>query len=86
MTRADPPFEPHRARVVSIPPAIRAELDQTPEWWENQYASLLATTFAPAPFDPAEHEGHAVVELNTYSDRTPNLVCTQCPARLVPIR
>lgn len=84
--RADPPFEPHPARTATIPPAVRAELDQTPAWWEQQYTALIAATFTAAPFDPTEHDGHDVIERRTYTDPAPTLVCTECPTRLIPIR
>ncbi|SDG22286.1 hypothetical protein [Microbacterium sp. 77mftsu3.1] len=83
--RADPPFEPHPSRTASIPVPIRAELDQTPAWWEREYRSLVARTFEHAPFVEAEHVGHLVATLQDFMGPT-TTICTQCPARLIPIR
>ncbi|WP_405467841.1 hypothetical protein [Microbacterium sp. Ld4] len=83
--RADPPFEPHPRRAP-VPASIRAELDQTPEWWEREYRTLLARTFEHAPFNETEHEGHDVVEIRTYGKPHAERVCTTCPPRFVPRR
>lgn len=42
-----------------IPAHIRAELDQTPGWWEQQYQALLK---ARIPRDAASHEDHDIEE------------------------
>lgn len=66
-----------------IPADIRDELDQTPAWWDRQYRALLAETFTEVPFDPAEHEGHDLLEERTFTS-PPRLFCTECPTRYTP--
>lgn len=44
---------------MSIPPAIRAELDQTHEWWGAQYKTLLKSLI---PRDAAHHVDHDIEE------------------------
>lgn len=85
MTRAEPPREVGRRRAETIPHAVRAELDQTPEWWDAQYRTAISEAFMPVPFDPAEHDGHALVEFHRYGG-TATVVCTECPTRLTPRR
>ena len=50
---------------MSIPPSIRGELDQTPEWWNAQYKALVRKQI---PRDLASHEGHNIVRLRTYTN------------------
>lgn len=38
-----------------IPGSIRAELDQTPEWWDREYQTLVKKQI---PRDPAFHADH----------------------------
>lgn len=40
-----------------IPPAIRAELDQTPEWWDREYDRLVKKQI---PRDAEYHREHDV--------------------------
>ena len=68
-----------------IPDELRAELDQTPAWWDVQYRRLVGETFTPAPFNPDEHEGHELIEVRTYAATEPLVVhCTACPTVLIP--
>jgi len=41
----------------SIPPSIRAELDVTPAWWDEQFRALVRKQI---PRDAASHAGHDV--------------------------
>lgn len=66
---------------MTVPADIRAELDQTPAWWERVYVSLVRSNFPPKPFDPAEHVGHDIVEVHTYASATVRRFCTECPER-----
>lgn len=45
--------------VDPIPAHIRAELDQTPAWWDRQYRALVAKHI---PRDYASHDGHDIEE------------------------
>lgn len=42
-----------------IPADIRAELEQTPAWWQRQYDALVRKQI---PRDAASHEGHDIAE------------------------
>jgi hypothetical protein len=42
-----------------ITPEIRAELEQTPEWWDRQYQALVKKHI---PRDAASHAGHDIEE------------------------
>ena len=42
-----------------IPALIRAELDQTPAWWDREYDRLVKKQI---PRDPEYHRGHDVEE------------------------
>ncbi len=42
----------------AISASIRAELDQTPEWWDRQFTALVRKQI---PSDAAFHAGHDVV-------------------------
>ncbi len=66
--------------MSTIPPEVRDELDQTPQWWEREYRKLLSETYVNAP---EEHEGHEVIRMDTYGGRRRE-VCTQCPDVLIP--
>lgn len=74
-------------RRPSIPAAVRAEIEQTPEWWDGRFAILMRQCFEPAPYVAAEHEGHAIVTTYRYGDSVGGPVaehCTECPTVLVP--
>lgn len=83
VTRADPPCEVGRRRTASLPAAVRAELDQTLEWWDGLYRAAIAAAFETAPFEPAAHDGHDLIEVRTYTGPAQTL-CAQCPPRLIP--
>lgn len=51
------------ATAPTLSPALRAELDQTPEWWDRQFEALLRERI---PRDAAYHEGHTIQEATTY--------------------
>lgn len=55
--------------------ALRAELDQTPEWWDSQYRQLVRRQI---PRDLASHEGHSIVEEHTYAGTIIYRACTDC--------
>lgn len=57
---------------------IRAEIEQTPEWWDREYRKLNLHAFPPKPFDPAEHEGHEIVTWMAYDNTTVLRTCTEC--------
>lgn len=61
-----------------IPADIRAEIDQTPEWWDREWGELNRRCFPPKPFDPAEHEGHDLIEIVAYGRRVVRVICTEC--------
>ncbi|WP_067198901.1 hypothetical protein [Microbacterium sp. XT11] len=42
-----------------IAASIRAELDQTPEWWQQQYDALVRKQI---PRTPEHHAGHDLAE------------------------
>lgn len=42
-----------------ISASIRAELDQTPAWWDRQYRELVAKQI---PRDSGSHDGHDIEE------------------------
>lgn len=83
MTRAEPPHEVGHRRTLTIPVAVRAELDVTPEWWDGLYRAAIAAAFKTAPFEPADHDGHELIEVRTYTGPAQTL-CAQCPPRLIP--
>jgi hypothetical protein len=62
----------------TIPADIRAELDQTPEWWDRKYRELKRAAFPPKPFDPADHDGHDIVEVMTFGAGVVARYCAQC--------
>lgn len=64
---------------ANMPQYIRDELDQTPAWWDRAYRELKAKAFPPHPFDPAEHEGHDLIEIRNYSSTVIVTQCTACP-------
>lgn len=64
-----------------IKPAIRAELDQTPDWWDSQYRQLERRQISRAA---ADHEGHDIVEDRRYTSTTINRTCTTCSIDLDP--
>lgn len=69
--------------MSTIPPEVRDELDQTPQWWNREYRKLLSETYVNAPFAPEEHEGHDIITVDTYGGRRTQF-CAQCPTVLVP--
>ena len=46
-----------------IPPSIRAELDQTPAWWDRQYTALVKKQI---PRDWDYHQRHDLDEPITF--------------------
>lgn len=85
MTDQEARDEALKARLLeSAIRSIRDELDQTPAWWDRQYSGLVARTFYTAPFDPAAHEGHDVVEVRNWTGAVVVHLCGQCPTVLVP--
>lgn len=67
-----------------IPQPIRDELDQAPAWWDRQYRALVNATFKHEPFNPADHDGHDLVEHRTLTGGIVRVYCTACPTRLIP--
>jgi hypothetical protein len=63
---------------MTVQASVRAELNQTPAWWDAQYGALVRKCFPPKPFDPAEHEGHEIEELRTFGG-TVIAFCAECP-------
>lgn len=51
------------ATVMS--PALRAELDQTPQWWQREFDALVR---ARIPRDAASHMGHNIGEARAFDD------------------
>lgn len=71
-----PPPKPPQA----IPPALRAELDQTPEWWVGRYHELLEMIDAPVvlgeTWEMHSANGDVVV---AYDERGyPDCTCHRC--------
>lgn len=64
-----------------MPPGIRAELDQTPAWWDQQYRALERRQISRAA---ADHEGHDIVEHRAYTSTTIARTCTTCSVELDP--
>lgn len=62
-----------------IEPGVRAELDQTPEWWDRQYRTLVRKHI---PRDAASHEGHRIIDLSTYA--TARHACDECGIEIDP--
>ena len=61
--------------MTDITPAIRAELDQTPAWWEGLYRKALENTI---PTDAAHHEDHEIEEMQTYCSQYVRRYCIDC--------
>lgn len=51
-------------RRATIPPALRAELDQTPEWWDRAFQALVRAT---TPRDAEYHRDHDVHDIADYT-------------------
>ena len=64
-----------------IAPAIRAELDVTPAWWDRQYQALVRKQI---PRNAAWHDDHTTVEHRTYFSTTVRRHCTDCGIELDP--
>lgn len=64
-----------------IAPGVRAELDQTPEWWDRQYRTLERKRI---PRDIASHDGHSIVEHRTYCSTTVRRHCADCGIEIDP--
>lgn len=60
-----------------MPPSISDELEQNQRWWEREYEALKQQCFPPKPFDPAEHDGHELIHVGTYTTE-PTIICAQC--------
>lgn len=75
-----------RRREIAAPISteLRAELDQTPQWWDRLFNELVRQAYTVRPFDPAEHEGHKIVEAYTFGGALVLRECTECPRQLVP--
>jgi hypothetical protein len=69
-----------RTRRPVASSTVRQELDQSPEWWDREYRALMRQVFPPKPFDPAEHEGHCIVEDRTLGGVVLFQACTECPS------
>lgn len=67
--------------MTEIHPAIRAEFDQTPEWWDRQYRALERKQI---PRDAAYHEGHNVVDFRTYASAVVLRECADCGVSIDP--
>lgn len=52
------------ATRATIPPALRAELDQTPEWWDRAFQALVRAT---TPRDAEYHRDHDVHDIVDYT-------------------
>lgn len=65
-------------RVAAIVADLRAELDQTPAWWDRQYEVLVRRCFPPKPFDLAEHIGHEVMTIDTFDGSAVRGWCADC--------
>lgn len=63
---------------MTISSEVRAELDQSPAWWDREYRALVRKTHPRKPFAPEDHEGHDLVMFGTYGSTTVTTVCTQC--------
>ena len=59
--------------MSEISPAVRAEMEQTPEWWDGQYRALVRKQI---PRDAASHEGHRIIDIRTYA--TERHACADC--------
>lgn len=67
--------------MTEIHPAIRAEFDQTPEWWDQQYRALERKQI---PRDPAYHEGHNLIEICTLTSGIVRRECADCGVSIDP--
>lgn len=67
-----------RAGIVT-PTEIRDELEQNQRWWEREYEALKQQCFPAKPFDAAEHEGHDLIDVCTYTDAEARYICATCP-------
>lgn len=65
----------------AVSPALRAELDQTPAWWDREFARLSRKSL---PRDTASHAGHSLEETFTYGSTTVRRICTTCGIELAP--
>lgn len=61
--------------MTTIHPAIRAELDCTPQWWDNQYQALIRKQI---PRAAGYHEGHEIEEERTWASTTVRRYCIEC--------
>ncbi|WP_292698088.1 hypothetical protein [Microbacterium sp. 69-10] len=61
--------------ISGVTPVVRAELDQTPEWWDAQYRALERKLI---PTDAASHEGHRIVEERRICVAEPTRYCIDC--------
>lgn len=68
---------------MTIPQEVRDELDQTAAWWNREYAKAHDAAFQRAPFNPARHEGHNVIEEHYFGGRI-ETYCTTCPTEYEP--
>ena len=69
------------ANRSEIPASIRAELDQTPEWWDGQFRAAVAATI---PRNPEAHAEHSIVETRTFTGRTVRTYCVECGVSIDP--
>lgn len=64
-----------------IPADVRAELDQTPEWWDRQYEALVKKQI---PRDAAYHRDHEIEEPITFwgGGYAAGSYCIDCGVRI----
>jgi hypothetical protein len=69
-----------QARIRRTPPptAILDELHQTSKWWDREFEALNRAAFPPKPFNPAEHEGHNLIEVMTFGGSVVHRSCNDC--------
>lgn len=66
---------------MTIHPAVRAELDQTPAWWDAQFRALERKQI---PRAASYHEGHELDEPRTYADINVRTYCIDCGVGIDP--
>ncbi|MFF3029133.1 hypothetical protein [Microbacterium sp. NPDC057944] len=61
--------------------SVRAELDQTPAWWDRQFESLVRKQI---PRFAAWHEDHIIGEQRTHASTTVRRHCVDCGIEIDP--
>ena len=69
------------AASAPVRDAIRAELDQSPEWWDRQFRALVRKQI---PRDAASHEGHSIAEAHAYGGAVLIRTCVDCNVAINP--